>query len=588
LDFWIELRLQKGIVSVLYLAEVQRNRRGVIGSGRPEFKLLACQRTEQSWSAVPGEEVIPAPEDASAYGSGVLVMVDLSASKQVQRHFEAGRQLVSILQGFSRLQEKAKTQEEEIEQWKESLTYQSQELNRREMEMEARQEELQQMEAEFAQFEQQRQEIETARAEVDQLREEFQRKTEELQGAWAHLQGEANRIEERNAELQQVGGLDTNQMAHLCGLLDRFSETAIPTETLQEHLNSTLELIHHQQGILDGYWQNFQTQQDSAQSLQGEVDWKTQELRDRWHAWHQAQAALEQAKTDLAAKQSALTLQQDYAKTLASHLQAQETLQQQIAQMAGTSGKVDTEALEKLPLETLQTVVQDLEKDLEKLSRFVHSQEEELMLQQEAIDDLRKQIEQASEYDRLRLDTELADEQDRYQMLNETLVGQRRNLQERETILKQHQNILAKRQGYPVDQENRSIELEPLFAQLDQLRQQQTQDLQALEAKIEQLQSEIEQVQNTVNQQTTEQETKRDELRQLEQQLQGQVAATSELWGKVNTYQDALQPIQESLTGLRQKVEATVGMLSQCQDTTHAQHQTVNEIRASIQQFAGS
>ncbi len=555
-----------------------------MGGGRPEFKLLACQRSEQTWSAVPGEELIPAPDDASSYGTGVLVMVDLSGSKQVQRHSEAGRQLVSILQGFSRFQEKAKTQEAEIDQWKESLTYQSQELNRREMEMEARQEELQQMEAEAEKFEQQRQEIEASRQEVDRLREEFERKTEELQGAWAHLRGETNRLEERQSEVQQSVGLDAEQVQHLQELLDRLSQTGSPTEATQEQVNSALESVSQQQSFLDSHWQNLQQQQASAQQIQGEVDWKTQEIRDRWHAWHQAQAALEQAKADLSAKTEALRLHQEYAQTLTARLQSQGELQQQIAQLAGASSKVDVGELENMSLETLQNAVRDLGKDLEKMSRFVQSQEEELTLQQEAIDELNQQIQLASEYDRMRLETELADEQDRYQMLNETLVGQRRNLQEREAIIKQHQMVLAKRQGYPVEGESQAIDVGPILAQIERLRQQQTQELQALEEKIRQLRLEIESLQGGVNQQSAEQESKRDELKQLEQQLQTQVAAAAELWGKVSAYQETLQPIQDSLSGLRQTTEAIVHTLSQ--DSGGSQVQTVNELRETIQRLA--
>ncbi|MBI4781791.1 MAG: hypothetical protein HY785_10785 [Oscillatoriophycideae cyanobacterium NC_groundwater_1537_Pr4_S-0.65um_50_18] len=570
---------------MLYLAEVQRNRRGVMGGGKPEFKLLACQRGEQTWSAVPGEELISAPDDANSYGTGVLVMVDLSGSKQVQRHFEAGRQLVSILQGFSRLQEKAKTQEEEIEQWKESLTYQSQELNRREMEMEARQEELQQIEAEVEKFEEQRQEIDTARQEVERLREEFERKTEELQGAWAHLRGETNRLEERQAELQQSVGLDAEQARYLQELLDRLSGAASPTDLIQEQITSAFELVNQQQSLLDNHWQNLQQQQASAQQIQGEVDWKTQEMRDRWHAWHQAQSALEQAKADLSAKSEALSLNQEYAKTLTVKLQSQEDLLQQIAQLAGASSKVDLGGLESMSLEALQGAIKDLEKDLEKMSRFVQSQEEELTLQQEAIDELNQQIQQASEYDRMRLETELADEQDRYQMLNETLVGQRRNLQEREAVIKQHQAVLAKRQGYPVESEPKSVDLEPILAQVEQVRQQQAQELQALEGQIQQLRSQIESLQSGVNQQSTAQDSGREELRQLEQQLQTQVAAAAELWGKVNAYQETLQPIQDSLSQLRQKTEAIVNSLMQTQEAGGAQGQTLNELRETLQRL---
>ncbi|HEY9639806.1 MAG TPA: pilus motility taxis protein HmpF [Coleofasciculaceae cyanobacterium] len=573
---------------MLYLAEVQRNRRGMIGGGKPDFKLLAYQRSEQSWSAVPGEDVIPAPDDASGYGTGVLVMVDLSGSKQVQRHFEAGRQLVSILQGFSRLQEKAKTQEEEIEQWKESLTYQSQELNRREMEMEARQEELQQMEAEFEKFEQQRQEIETAQAEVDRLREEFERKTQELEGAWAQLQGETNRLQERQAEFQQSAGLDAAQATYLQELLDRLSNAGVPSESIQEQVNAAFDIINHQQGLLDQHWQNFQQHQGSAQQLQGEVDWKTQELRDRWHAWHQAQTALEQARADLRAQEAALQLSQDYAQILLTQSQNQDALHQQVAQITGTVDRVNPEGLEKMSLETLQNTAKDLEKDLEKMSRFVQSQEEELTLQQEAIDELRQRMQQASEYDRMQLETELADEQDRYQMLNETLVGQRRNLQEREAVLKQHQVALARRQGHPVQEENRSVDLQPILAKIDQLRQQQSAELQDLEQKIQQLRHDIEQAQGTIQQQGIEQEAKRDELKQLEQQLQSQVAAAAELWGKVNTYQETLQPIQDNLNGLRQRTEAIANSLSQSHASSHHHVQTVTEIRETIQRLVSS
>jgi chromosome segregation ATPase len=570
---------------VLYLAEVQKNRRGMMGGGKPEFRLLACQRTEQSWSAVPGEEVIPAPEDANNYAAGVLVMVELSANKQVQRHSEAGRQLVSILQGFSRLQEKAKTQEAEIEQWKESLTYQSQELNRRELELEARQEELQQLEGEFTQFDTQRQEIDAARTEVEQLREEFERKTEELQGAWAQLRGETNRLEERQAELS--GGLDANQANHLRELIDRLAAANTAT-AFNQQVNAAFEQLNQQQRLLDSYWHPLQEQQNTAQQLQGKVDWKTQELRDRWYAWHQAQTTLEQAKADLSAQQASLSLNREYAKVLRDRLQAQEVVQQQLSLMTSTSSKVDLGALESLSIDALQSVVSDLEKDLEKLSRFVSSQEEELTLQQDAINDLQHQIQQASEYDRLRLETELADEQDRYQMLNETLVGQRRNLQERQTGLKQHQAVLARRQGYPVQDEDRSG-LEPILIQFDQWQQQQRQEQQALEENIQQIQATLPQLEAAVTQQISEQEAKREELRQLEQQVQAQVVTTAELWGKVNTQQELLQPIQDNLNGVRHQLEAIAAALNPNGDQSSegGQAQVLDEIRSLVQQLAG-
>ena len=51
-----------------------------------------------------------------------------------------------------------------------------------------------------------------------------------------------------------------------------------------------------------------------------------------------------------------------------------------------------------------------LKKDLDKMSQFVHDQEEELKLKQEDIDALQEKIEGANEYDRLQLETEIAEE----------------------------------------------------------------------------------------------------------------------------------------------------------------------------------
>ncbi|HEY9621373.1 MAG TPA: pilus motility taxis protein HmpF [Crinalium sp.] len=577
---------------MLYLAEVQKKAR-VIGGGKTELKLLACQRTEQSWSAVPGEEIISAPDDAN-YNSGALVMVELSATKQVQRHFEAGRQLVSILQNFSRLQEKAKTQEEEIEQWKQSLTYQSQELNRREMEMEARQEQLQQMEEELSQLDQQRQDVDVAREEVNRLREDFERRNQELDGAWAHLRGEMSRFEERQAE-HQGSSLDEQQAQHIQELLNRLSGAVAPTEVVREQLNASFDIISQQQGVLENYFQDVGQQRNSAQQLQDEYDHQIQDIQRCWQEWHQAQETLEQARAELKAQQIVLSTKQEYEQLLSHRLHEQDALHQQVYQLAASSdkvkigAKVDTVALDKMSPDELKTLVQDMERDLEKMSRFVSSQEEELNLQQQTIDDLKDQIQQASEYDRLRMETELADEQESYKMLEETLVGQRRNLQEREAVLKQHQAILARRLGMATDepQENQ-VDLGPVLEQLESIRHHQTQELHHLREQIQELRNSVEQAQTTVDKQSAEQESLRNELKQLEQHWQSQRATAAESWGKVNTYEAILHPVQDGIGGLRQSLEAIAQVMTQFQEASDYQLQAIAEMRQAIDTITGN
>ncbi len=143
---------------MLYLAIVQKQTR-FFSTVKTELKLLACQRGHNNWTPVSGDEVIPAPE-ASNFNAGVLVLVDVTASKKAQNIREAAPSLVKILQNFSYLQEKWEAKQKERDFWKEALTHQSAELNRREMELRVQQEQLTQ----------QRQELDKARLELQRLR----------------------------------------------------------------------------------------------------------------------------------------------------------------------------------------------------------------------------------------------------------------------------------------------------------------------------------------------------------------------------------------------------------------------------------
>lgn len=574
---------------MLYLAEVQK-KSGFIGAAKAELKLLACQRSEQNWTAVPGDESVQADE-ANNFPAGALVLVDIAGNRQIQRVQEAGRPLVSILQNFSRMQEKFRTQEEEIEQWKQSLTYQSQELNRREMDMEARREQLQQMEEDIEKFDAQRQELEALRDEVNQQKEAYERNRLELEGAWEHLRGEMRRFEETQSSVSGGGGLDEEKARSLQALLDQLNGAMPQTEALNAQIHSSFLAFQQQQDKLGQHWQTFEGLRSQTQQHQNEVDQQTQDIHNRWQAWHEAQSALEQARAELKAQQSALAAKQEYAHLLSVQLQTSDELHQQLFRL--TDGvdnvkvglQVDVDALEKMPLDELQKLVQEMESELTKLSGFVQSQEEELTAKQQEIEDLKAKIQSANEYDRLNLENELADEQDGYQMLNETLVGQRRNLQSRKSFLSQHQATLCRRQGLPIpDGAANVIDLSPLSMLLDTQRQQQSEEVQKLESQIEQMRVAIQQAEQLVTSQTAEQEARRSELKQAEFDLTGQRATVAELQGRVALYQEILQPIQDGLDGLRGQLETIANSINQVQESRDQQQGTLTE----IQQLMGS
>lgn len=577
---------------MLYLAEVHK-KSGFIGGGKADFKLLACQRGDV-WTGVPGDESIAAPDDAS-YGAGALVMLEINANRQVQRHYEAGRPLVGILQNFSNQAKKSKSQEEEIDQWKQSLTFQSQELNRRELELETRQEQLEQAEADVAQLETQRQEIEKSQGEIDQLKTELDRKHEELQGAWDHLNGEVRRFEERQEEVPQGGGLDEAQIHELQNGIERLTNAVTPAEEIREQLHSSQDLINQQQSLLSEHVQALEQKQQGLDAHRSQLQQANDDLAEDWRKWHEADAILGARKVDLKSQQQVLADKQGDVQILSQQLQSQSNLYQKVYELLNTSDKVrlsdkvDVTALDAMPLEALETLVSDLGKDLEKVSRFVSDQEEELTLQKQAIDDVKQKMDQATEFDRLQLAPELDDEQDRYQMLNETLVGQRRNLLEREEVLSQHQAVLRRRQGLAAEEAPvNAVDLEPLLKQVDTLRQQTTELLQQTEASIKEMQSQVESLKQEVEQKTAEQTARQADLKQRDSELKQQQAQVGVMEGQVVLLTEMLSPLQAQADGLVQRLDSTIQSLAQFQEASDYQLQAIASVKQLVSGLAAS
>lgn len=565
---------------MLYLAEVQKQKGGLLGGGaKTELKLLGSQKNDSvGWSQVP-EEVIAA-EEASKLNDGALVLVELNPSRQVQRIQEAGRPLVNILQNFSRQVEKFKVKEEEIDQWKESLTFQAQELNRREMEMEERMLQLQQLEEECQQLGAQKQEVEASRAEFERLQEETERNRQELEGAWEHLRGEQRRLEEYQAQYQQGATLDEEQSRVLNELLNQLSCTGV-----QDNLNQAFEIIANQQATLNPYWEELEHSKATVEQQQAEVEQLLQTFSDNQKQWHEIQDSLDQQAAELIVNTATLNSKEEYARNLKQQLQLQETLYQHIHSVAGKSGNVlnqqiNLEALENMSIEELQKTVQDMQEKLNIDSSFVQDQELELNYKQQTIEELQQKLSQVQGSDRADLETELADEQDLFQMLNESLVGQRRSLIERQENLRQHQVILSRRQGQtPVNiQDENQIDLRPVLAQLEAQRQQQQEELQNLEREIGQMRNGIELTQGMVDNQTHEQKQKRQELKDMEENLHQMQIALAESWVRVNLYQEALQPIQDGVNGLQHNLQTLADGVQHTGEITNQMRQMLEQL----------
>ena len=575
-----------------YLAEVQR-KSGFMGGNRAEFKLLACERSEQNWSAVSGDELVPAPDDAS-YGSGALILIELSNGRQVQRHYDAGRQLVSILQNFSSLNKKFKTQEDEIEQWKESLTYQSQALNQRELELDTREDEVKQAAEELAQLESEKAELETSRTELDEQRQEYERRNSELEGAWAQLNGEKQKLAEHRESVSAQTGLDATQTQKLREAVERLMASVVPMEDLRQQLGTTRESLSEHQGVLQGLQQGGAQQQEQLQTKVHDVDRFKQSVQQLCESTDAEQKALRDLCVELRQAKVELAQKKQQNQLVSEQVNQQSGVYQKVYELLNTGDqvrlgkKIDLTKLEEMSLEELETLVAGMETDLEKMSRFVSDQEEELTYQQQTIDELKQKADAASEYDRMQLEADISDEQDRYDMLNKTLVGQRRNLLEREEVLSQHRAVLLRRQGQatvdsPVEN---AADLEPVLDHIDRVRQ----ELATQAAELEQLIVDLEDRCNMLQQQVdAKQEELAKQLANLEQEretLEQAVKSWTGLESAIATRNEYLEPATEKMNVVQQTLDGVFGTLERFQEVNDYQLQAIAEMQQTIQSLS--
>jgi chromosome segregation ATPase len=557
---------------VLYLAEVQKPKSGFnISRSKAELKLLACQRTEQNWSAIPGEELIAAPDEVSNYNPGVLVLVEMNTNRQIQSQLrDAGKNLVGILQNLSRQIEKYKKESDEIESWKQSLNLQTQQLQLRQDEIYGREEDLEQTRAELDRLTQEAQALESTLAQHEQSRQELVTRWEQLREKEQYLEQQQQsmgtivseqQIGEIRAALQQLGGSG--------GGLN------------SQQLETTVAAIEFQQELLDNHWQQLQHYQQQIIETQAELDRQRQEIEQRKQQLQELQMSLEQTQTDWEVQQRTLSMQQEYLHRLTVRIDLAAENYQKIYLMSkganadlGDSQKIDLEQLELMPINELQTIVENLEKEVERSVHFVHLEEEELQEKQTAIDELYQAIKIANGFDKLKLEADLAEEQDGYNMLDHTLDGQRQTMKERQMFLQIHNRVLRQRQGHsPTTADSSQIEWELILKLLEQQRQQQQSELTQTEAEIQQLRSTLEQAKARVEQQVNAYLYESQAVQQLESQHQSTKQISTELDTKIKLYQEMIQPLQDHINTFKQQLGRLADVAEQRPESQHAMQQ---------------
>ncbi|WP_204102618.1 MULTISPECIES: pilus motility taxis protein HmpF [Spirulina sp. CCY15215] len=587
---------------MLYLAEVKKQKGGFMSKAATELKLLACQRNDQSWNAVPGDEVIPADE-AEGFEQGALILVNLTGNRQVQGTPEvAGPTIVRDLQRLSKLQEKIKTQQEEIEGWKQSLTLQAQELSKREMELDAELAQLEELREQGGEPHdrggEQSEDLAQAKAEADRIREEFERKTQELEQAWAHLRGEQRRFEESKEDSPQGAGgvgIAPEQAQRIQELLDYLAINILPTGDFQNYLQEAIAILEQQQVNTDEQAQQFEETRSQAQSQQAGIDRQIRELEELEQQYQSTKVAVEQARHDLQTHKHRLELAEVSIALLKQDEENQGKIYQSLAGLATgktdeqSESSVDVAALEGMPIIQLQEVVVGLEKELDKLERFVADQEEELSLQQEAVEELEEKLKSANVYDSSDLEQELEDEREQKKLLDETLVGQRRTLVEKRSILSQNLRVLRRRQGIAEEGAGGDrLDLSPVLANLEAQRQTIEAEWQKREEELAEIKVEIEEAEAILQDRGDECEQQHNALKDLENSLKEGQSSTSLLWGRVNLYEEILPPMREAIAEMQQKLQAIAQLSERFQQTGDYQQEAIGNLKQSLGEVINS
>jgi len=524
---------------VLYLAEVKKQTKGFIGGYKTELKLLACQHNDQTWSAIPGEDILTYDE-TNSLGEGALLLVNLSNNRQLQGNPElAGAEMVRQLQKISRLMERSKENQEKIEQWKQSLTYQSEILNRQKVEMEARIEQIEQIEAEFEYLERKRQELETLK---QQLKEQ------------------QRHLEEGQINFNFSPNLSPEQEQFIRSLAERLANNHDRGNSPSQILYSTLESVQGQQTILNSCWQSLEEQKKALENRQVANDEMLDHLEQKARELQMSRSALETAKVQLQIQETVLSQKQELFEHLNLTLQTTDSNRQMLLRLAqgqdlDFDGKIDLEALEKMPLEELESLVNNLQTDLDRLEIFVNDQEEELTLQSQTVEELEARMARIDESERANFAEELAEEQERKGMLTETLVGQRRNLRERQAIRSQHLKIMQRRQGILSPEDAQKCSFEPVLILLADNYQNNLQESQRLAAEIKRLQEDLPKTRDSIDGQWSDLEQKTREFEEQERQWHDANLALLRLKTQVQQYETFLQPVQDHLDQIRQKLE---------------------------------
>ncbi|OIP75948.1 MAG: hypothetical protein AUK48_06490 [Oscillatoriales cyanobacterium CG2_30_44_21] len=555
-----------------YLAELQKTQAAFGLGGNSSVRLLARNAGENVWQPIANEQVLSIQDAGQAKDlkDGQMVIAEITGSNQVQNIQDASKKIVNILQAYSRSQDKYKSAEEEVEQWKQSLNFQSQELHRREQELEQKELELDH--------------IDSRKQEIEELESKFAQERQEIEQLRQTIESERGKFEAKAA------ALTTEQADQIKSLINQLSSSFTNPDSLRDRINTSLDIISKRQEVLTNFWQNLDRLKGEAEKQKAALNKSTEELTARKNQWSQTQVALADAQAELKAQRGILKLQENNMAMSKVQLNAQVELYEQTVnaiESFGGPGSMEVlspeeeERLKSMSIEELESTIKALQADFDKLSNYIGAQEDELAGLEGEIADFQSQIETADQFTRIELESNKEFAEEQYKLLEESVSGMRRGMQERQSLLNQQKAVLDRRKGIAVES-NPVQSLMPLLSQIEAQKNRQEQDLRKMEGQIEAVRNYTQQQQEMLSKQTQEHLQQEQAIRAAETQQQDRIKVVAELLGQITAQEQLLRPVQDIVDTLRPQLEAATQELGNMSNG-NSSSQLLADLQSTVQ-----
>ncbi len=560
-----------------YLAELQKSQAAFGIGGNSSVRLLARNTGDNVWQPIPNEQVLSVQDSSQAkdFKDGQMVIAEVTGSNQVQSIQDASKKIVNILQAFSRSQDKYKSAEEEVEQWKQSLNFQSQELHRREQELEQKELELEH--------------LDTKKQEIEELEAKFAQERSEIEHIRTNIESERGQFEAKAA------ALTVDQAEYIKALISQLSTNFNNPDALRNRIHSAIDLLNKRQEILTGFWQKLDGLKHEADKQKGILHKSTEELNTRKNQWQQTQSALAEAQAELKAQRGILKLQENNMAMSRVQLEAQIDLYEQTSnaiESFGGPGSMEVlsheeeNRLQSMSIEDLESTIKVLQSDFDKLANYVSAQEDELAGLEGEIADFQSQVETADQFSRIELESNKEFAEEQYKLLEESVSGMRRSMQDRLSVLNQQRAVLDRRKGIQVEA-SPVQSLLPLLSQIEAQKNRQEQELRKMESQIEAVRNYTHQQQEMLSKQTQEHQQQEQVIRTAEAQQLERIRLAADLSGQISAQEQLLRPVQDIVDTLRPQLEAVIQDLGSMSNGNNSS-QVLTDLQSIIQNLVSA